>query len=424
MERKLYHYQPGEYYDFEKEAVEHRIAQAKGEAEFHDPRPPMPARPLTEEMIIAYNRLWDKYNPLYTDPKYAREHGHPSVPAYPVLMAGAGADVDPFPKAFGDGFYYTNDGTDIYYERNLYAGDILEVRKEEGAVDDFLDITVPGSTTRKFRMGGWRNRYDQNGELVFKCYGSVTEAYKKYAVDETEFDFAENMAEWTKYISPAHYTTDADYKRIEELWDREVITGDDTPFWEDVEIGQEIAPTCTDGPVTYMHMNYWHQIGDLSIFSRDELKNPEFMKDYYRDPHGAYLDETAVHFGNRNIAGARTFWFNDTAAKLVARTLTNFVGNKGRVSRFSWKMFPFYKELQGENLGKEMFDQVSFMKGRFADRHGSEGDTCIGRAVIIDKYINDKGEHCCKMACWGETLDGNIIIACPSEVVLPSSSDK
>lgn len=157
-------------------------------------------------------------------------------------------------------------------------------------------------------------------------------------------------------------------------------------------MGQEIAPTCTDGPVTYMHMNYWHQLGDMSLFTREELSDPEFMKNYYRDPYGAYLDETAVHFGNRNIPGARTYWFNDTAAKLVCRTLTNFVGNKGRVSRFSWKMFPFYRELQGEHLGAEMFERVSFMRGRYADRHGSEGDTCIGRAVIIGKHINERGD--------------------------------
>ena len=380
----------------------------------------MPARPLTEEMILSYNRCWDKYNPLYNDPKYAREHGHPSVPAYPVFMTGAGADVDPFPKTGFDGFYYTNDGSDIYYARNLYAGDLLEVRKEEGVRDDFKDVTVPGSTVRKFRMGGWRDRYDQKGELVFRCYGSVTEAYKKYLNDPAEFDFSENMAEWVGYQAPAHYTTDEDYARIRALWAREVVTGDDTPFWEDVEVGQELAPTCSDGPVTYMHMNYWYNLGDLSIFTRRELSDPEFMKNYYRDPFGAYLDETAVHFGNRNIPGGRTHWFNDTAAKLVCRTLTNFVGNKGRVSRFSWLMHPFYRELQGERLGAEMFDQVPFMKGRWADRHGSEGDTCIGRAVVTGKYRNDRGEYCCRTACWGETLDGNIIIACPSEIVLPT----
>lgn len=424
MERKLLRFTPGEYYDFEKEEVARRKGQIEGSVEFHDMRPPMPPRPLSEEMIIDYNKRWDKYNPLYTDPEYARAHGHRSVPAYPLLMVGAGADVDPFPKTFADGFYQTNDGSDVYYSRNLYAGDILDVRKREGVKDDFYEFTKPGSVVRKWRMGGWRDRYDQNGDLVFKCYGSVTEAYKKYAGEGSEFNLSENFAEWTKTMAPAHYTSDADYDRIKALWAREVITGDDTPYWEDVKIGDEIAPTCTDGPVTYMHVNYWHQIGDISIFSREELSDPNEMKKYYRDQYGQYLDETALHFGNRNIDGARSYWFNDTGAKLVARTLTNFVGNKGRVSRFSWKMFPYAPQLQDEILGADMFNKVSFMKGRYVDRHGSEGDTCIGRAVITDKYINEKGEHCCEMATWGESLDGNIIIACPSEIVLPTKEKR
>lgn len=375
-------------------------------------------------MILAYNRRWDKYNPLYNDPEYARAHGHPSVPAYPLLMTGAGADCDPFPKGFGDAFYYTNDGSDVRYARNLYAGDVLETRKRPGIKDDFLDITAPGSPTRKFRMGGWRDRYDQKGELVFQCYGSVTEAYQKYQDGGVEFSFSEDVEEWVRYQAPAHYTDDEEYKRIQGIWAREVVTGGDTPFWEEVAVGDEIPPVCTDGPVTYMHMQYWYDIGDLSIFTREELSDPEFLKSYHRDRFGAYLDEVAVHFGNRNIPAGRTYWFNDTAAKLACRCLTNFVGNRGRVSRISWKMFPFYKELRGENLGAEMFERVPFMRGRYADRHGSEGDTCIGRAVILGKHINERGEHCCEMACWGETLDGNIIIACPSEIVLPSRGSR
>lgn len=45
MKRRRYRFQPGEYYEFEREAVEHRQGQAAGTIPFHDPRPPMPARP-------------------------------------------------------------------------------------------------------------------------------------------------------------------------------------------------------------------------------------------------------------------------------------------------------------------------------------------------------------------------------------------
>ena len=67
------------------------------------------------------------------------------------------------------------------------------------------------------------------------------------------------------------YTTDADYERMKEIWDQEKIMGDDTPFWEDVPVGFELPKTCSDGPVTYMHMMYWYDIGDLSIYSREDV---------------------------------------------------------------------------------------------------------------------------------------------------------
>ena len=60
MSEKFLTFQPGEYYDFEKAAVEERFAQARGEK----PIPPMfpgmdPTAPrtFTEEAIIARNRL-------------------------------------------------------------------------------------------------------------------------------------------------------------------------------------------------------------------------------------------------------------------------------------------------------------------------------------------------------------------------------
>ena len=146
----------------------------------------------------------------------------------------------------------------------------------------------------------------------------------------------------------------------------------------------------------------------------------------FRDRYGAFLDETALHFGNRNINtdGARGVWYNDTGARLIARTLTNFVGNKGRVSRFSWRFFPFFEELRDWEMCKKQFMKVPGMEGRDCDRHGSQGDTCIGRAVVTDKYVNDQGEHCCEVMLWGEDLEGNIVQGCPSEIVLPSKNDQ
>ncbi len=156
--------------------------------------------------------------------------------------------------------------------------------------------------------------------------------------------------------------------------------------------------------------------------SRRILCNKEILKTTYRDEYGCYMGEPCYHLGNRNKTGGRMVWFNDTGAYHVYRTITNFIGNQGRVSRFSWRFYPFYKELRTGPIAADMFDKVPGMQGRDCDRHGSEGDTCIGRAVVTGKYINACGEHCIEIAAWGEDLEGNIVQACPSEAVLPSKN--
>lgn len=414
---KYQNFQPGEYLDFEKEHVDFRMDVFSGKAKL-PPMPFPPPREYAEQQILEYNRKWNPYDPLYNDPEYARAHGHPGVPAYPGFEAMAPIMTVPgFPKNMASRFYYTNDGTDIRYIRNVYAGDLL---RQEPTQKYFKDITRPDSDIRAWFMGGEADAYDQNGGLVYKISGNVREMYRKIIDGSSEPSFTEHMTSWTEYFPPAHITTDEDYERIKAIWDSEVINGDNTPYWEDIDVGYELPKTCSNGPVTYMHMMYWHDIGGMSIYSREELFNPQIRAATFRDRFGGYLDETALHFGGRNIPGFRSVWYNDTGAKLIARTLTNFAGTKGRVSRFSWRFYPFFKELNTGPLCAEEFNKVPGMEGRDCDRHGSEGDTCIGRAVVTGKYISDAGEHCLEIMLWGEDLEGNIIQGCPSEIVLPS----
>ena len=430
-------FQPGEYLPFEKDEV--ALRQGVKDGTIAAPMPPgmppmdpddpetwppfMRPKTYTEEEIIAYNHIWNPYDPLYNDPQFARDHGFPSVPAYPAFDAMAPImGIPQFPKDFADGFYYTFESCDIRYYKTIFAGDKLH---KENSVDYFEDQTIPGSDIRNWMMGGEEDKVTEDGVLAYHIQGKTRECYRKYAegyVGE-KFDFTRNMASWTGYFPPAHVTTDADYERMKTIWDAEVMNHDDVPYWEDVPVGYELPSTCSDGPITYMHMMYFHQIGDLSIYSREELMDPAVRAVTFRDQWGEYLDETALHFGGRNIPGARGVFYNDTAARLIARVLTNFVGTKGRVSRFGWQFYPFFEELRQWPICGEEFNKVPGMEGRCCDRHGSQGDTVIGRAVVTDKYVNAQGEHCCEVMLWGEDLEGNIIQGCPSEIVLPSRAD-
>lgn len=417
MSKQYQKFQPGEYLPWESRVIEPMLRNAEEVNEKLSTQAPECSEPITEEELVAYNRLWNPYDRLYTDTEYARSLGLPGVPAYPGFGKLRGTVLPGVPKDIADEFYYTNDGHDIRFTGPIFAGDRL--CRSTGKVE-MKDITPPGSELRQWYIGGTRNFVDQHGRLMATATGNTRDCYKKYTDGSPRMDFTENMTQWTKYFPPAHVTTESDWERIRAIWAQEEIRDEDTPYWEDVDVGYELPKTCTDGPVTYMHINYWHYIGDLSIFTREELSDPEYLKTVFHSPYGSYLDETALHFSGRNLPGSRLVWYNNTGANLIARTVTNFVGAKGYISRFCWRFFPFFKELRTGPIAADMFNKIPGMEGRDCDRHGSEGDTCIGRAVVTGKHVNERGEHVVEFGVWGEDLEGNILQACPMAAVLPS----
>lgn len=413
---------PHEYFDWECAQVEERLEFVKGF------KPSLPSEgavyeTVDERTVLEFNKRWNPWDRLYNDPEYARAQGLSGVPAMPGF---AHRQVKPdtatdlrFDRSAYDAFYFTAIGGDLCYARRLCGGDkVLKV--ETGT--DMRDVTKTGEEIRIFDFDKVTSIFDESGQEIDRSVIYTREGYRKFTDGRPPLGYTENMSQWESYLPEAHYTTDEDYQRMKQIWDQETIRGEKPLYWEDVEIGTEVPQTCSDGPVTYMHIVAWEPIPPEFLFTREELLDPEYTKTVYRDRYGSYLDETAVHFGGRNNVGSRMVFYNTDAAFLIARTVTNYIGNQGRISRFGWRLFPFFREMRREKLGEEMFRKVPGMEGRCCDRHGAEGDTVIGRAVVTDKYINEKGEHCVEFALWAETLDGDIIQVCPTEAVLPSKN--
>lgn len=437
MNRSCVQFYPGQYHDFEKplldkiEAIKNGTAQPEGMLMPPGANPPlgvfMDPAPITEEEILEYNRKWNPYDPLYTDPDYARAHGHPSIPAYPGFgTIKGGKEPTPAPsvnfRGMFDSFVYTADGDSFEYYRNIYPGDMIV---GDGGEKTFADVTPAGSTTRIWQNHTLQYGADQSGSRILRYEANTREGYMKFNDGGPGLTITESLDRWVENLPPAHYTTDEEWDYIRQLWSEEVIQGDNTPYWEDVCVGQELPKTCSDGPITSMTIIGLQGMGPgIATYNRDALRSKEFLKTVYRDRLGNYFNDAYQHYCTRNIPGARSLWYNDTAARLVARTLTNFVGTKGRVSKFSWVLHPFAEELAVTDLCRSMFNKVPGMNGKFVNRHGSDGDLCIGRAVITDKYINAQGEHCCEIALWAEDLEGNVVQGCPSEIVLPSKNTK
>jgi hypothetical protein len=161
----------------------------------------------------------------------------------------------------------------------------------------------------------------------------------------------------------------------------------------------------------------WYGGGQNGILMRDERNNPNEM---FRDRYGQYLGMGSAHYGGKNVPGARAIFYNDTAAKHMTRAITNYIGDAGPVTRIRWIFYKIFEEMRIERPGGEYLDKVPYMKGKEVNRHGSEGDTVIGKSYVTDKYINDRGEHTIDLTCWGETLDSDIVTVIAASVKLPS----
>jgi hypothetical protein len=146
----------------------------------------------------------------------------------------------------------------------------------------------------------------------------------------------------------------------------------------------------------------------------------------FRDRFGQYLVGAVIHYSGRNIPGARMIFFNDTAAKLITRMVTNYIGDAGFVTRIGWiftrnpEAEPSQEEFQFPKFDVEYLNKVPYMKGKACTIHPAEGDTVIAKGYVTDKYINDQGEHIIDLVCWGETLDRRIVEVVPAAAKLPS----
>ena len=428
MAREFEIFYPNVYDEHDKKIID------AGYADAANPKPsPMGPAPADKEKMIAHAKIWAPYNPLYWDEEYAKNTRWGGLIAYPAFTEPGGmgimlrGDLGLDYRGMAEGEKIIGNGMDheIFYYKPIRPGDTFTVKPVRAEMKDITP--AQGSTVRCIWSSSENEMYNQNGELVARQIGRMASNFKRYKNPGDRIPGEQpkkNMSQWRA----CHNYTEEDYDKIREYWANEKVRGAEPLYWEDVNVGDEPAPTC-DGPITTIEMIRLHGQTVLdSAPMRDRIaKKQTQMLD--RDDYGMYYINWAQHYCDRNIPGSRPVYYNTTARNQALRMITNWCGDDGFVSKVAWRLV--YECPEPFNVFPEEWDRPSYLfevpylkeAGKFMNAHGLVGDVSISKGYVTKKYIDDAGNHCVDLVSWVENMDGDILQELAFTVQLPSRND-
>lgn len=381
-----------------------------------------------ENALVA--KFNDVDNPLWTDREYARSLGYADTPAFPLSYTISGNWGQALPDGLRDTLAVNGLNRVHYFYKPVYPGDKLYGLDSRC---DLVELTPEeGNEYRTFQMSCEGAVYNQNGELVGASKGFVKESLKRYkklpeGYDARSFEDSWDSADW--WARPARVYSDGDWAFLREQWAKESRRGAEPLYWEDVKVGEYIAPKYV-GPITVDELdNRYLAINDKEYHMtiREKLADPEIAAKLYRDPaDGIYYDgpehemlsnvQPGFNFVDRQILE------NSVCPHFVVSMIYNWMGDRGWIYKFAWDImgiFPGYEGLLPDHPNEPKYLQrVPGYENFRPSTHGLISDVCVCKGYIHNKYIKN-GERFVDLTWWCETLDGDIFQEGMASVKLP-----
>jgi acyl dehydratase len=337
----------------------------------------------TEESMKNYAAAADYWNLFWRDDNYAantRWGGIIAIPMYEQKFGYSGSfGLNPTPEVGHESGAYI--GEDWIFYKPVRPGDSFKVWRNSPKLEDVTSLD--GKGPRRFTWMPHDASYiNQNDELV--------SSYKTYL----ESAFYPEPPKRKMQPKPKHKYTKEELAYIDRAIDAEEIRGAKIRYWEDVNIGDETAPVAM-GPTTVWDMISFSSgtHGGGSPPLRDMRKkvphvlvtDPETGVTYHPVEHH-YTDLVA------NLEGTpHAFHFGNWGRQLMARCITNWMGDDGFLRKYSWR------HLTTTPIG----------------------DALIGRGKVTGKRV-ENGEHLVDLEVYLENIRGNITEASVATVRLSS----
>ncbi|MDE3205058.1 MAG: MaoC family dehydratase N-terminal domain-containing protein [Acidobacteriota bacterium] len=234
-------------------------------------------------------------NPLYTEESYGpttrwgTQVGHGTLMGHiktPMLGDPIPAEIKAQTKSLFRGVHVFVSGGSWEWYRPLRPGD----RIFSFAGEETLDV-------KKSEFAG-RSAVQVRRDVALNQYGEVLGVYRILRI-LTERKTAREKGKYAA-IEPAHYT-DADYERIDAIYEAERPRGAEPRFWEDVQVGDQMDPM-VKGPLTMTEIIAFHAGGYGFVpyglrSSRVGYKNRKRIAPFYiKNELGVYDVAQRVHW--------------------------------------------------------------------------------------------------------------------------------
>ncbi len=340
----------------------------------------LPTRMMaSEESIKNVGLSADYWNPLWYDDNYAAGTRWGGIIAFPFYQ-----------ERFGAGMFSPQATPECGFKDYIYIGDDWE----------FFKPVRPGDT---FKV--WRKRptmeditsRDGKGPLRFRCV--VSDLYHINQNDELVSTFKRYMqctfhpepVEHLVYMPGSRYRyTKAELEYIDRIIDEEEVRGASIRYWEEVKVGDVTKPV-EFGPST----TATNQMagGAPSIPAREAIRREPWM--FTQDPDtGVYHSAIEAHqsdYAAQLMGYDGAFHFGPLARNLLARLVTNWMGDDGFMRSFK------FRHVNRTHIG----------------------DTAIGRGKVVNKRV-ENGEYLVDLALWLENIRGYVTEPGVATVSLPS----
>lgn len=315
-------------------------------------------------------------NPLWCDAEYARHTRWGGIIAPPGFLNSVYWPIGTWGGL--PGIHAFHSGNDWEWSRPVYEDDRISFSE---TLTDVLEKSSRYARRIVIQVSETAYR-NQREEVVARAKGWCVRA---------ERGAAREMGKYA-HISRYRYTPE-ELRRIEQDYEREERRGAKPRYWEEVQVGEELAPV-VKGPLSVRDIIAW-SIGAGSYF----LRAHRLAVDYRRRHPGVAMAGTEdvpelVHFEDspaQEISIGAAYDYGPQRVSWLSHLLTNWMGDDAFLKRL-------YVELRRFNL----IGDTTWCQGKVTRRY-REGD----------KFLVD-------LDIWAENQRGEVTAPGRATVLLPS----